>query len=86
MHLSNSRWKALETCTPEPKKHADAKGRPWVPNRPVLEGILWVLKSGARWKDLPKSDYPPYQTCHRRFQQWSEAGIFFKLIQYLHYT
>ena len=40
----------------------------------MLGGILWVLKSGARWKDLPDR-YPPYQTCHRRFQQWARAGV-----------
>ncbi|WP_448518267.1 transposase, partial [Rhodoflexus sp.] len=32
-------------------------------------GILWVLRTGAAWKDLPDR-YPPYQTCHRRYQQW----------------
>jgi hypothetical protein len=47
-----------------------------------LEGILWIVKTGARWKDLPKS-YPPYQTCHRRFQQWVEEGVFDKVIEVL---
>jgi transposase len=36
-------------------------------------GILWVLRTGAPWKDLPER-YPPYQTCHRRFQQWRKNG------------
>jgi hypothetical protein len=35
----------------------------------VLNGILWILGTGAQWCELPKK-YPPYQTCHRRFQQW----------------
>ena len=35
----------------------------------VLNGILWVLRTGAPWHDLPER-YPSYQTCHRRFQQW----------------
>ncbi|WP_448520365.1 transposase, partial [Rhodoflexus sp.] len=36
-------------------------------------GILWVLRTGAAWKDLPDR-YPPYQTCHRRYQQWVREG------------
>lgn len=41
----------------------------------MLGGILWVLRSGARWKDLPER-YPSYQTCHRRFQEWQASGTF----------
>jgi hypothetical protein len=39
----------------------------------VLNGILWVLGTGAQWRELPKK-YPPYQTCHRRFQHWVREG------------
>ena len=35
----------------------------------MLNGILWVLGTGAQWTELPRK-YPPYQTCHRRLQQW----------------
>ena len=35
--------------------------------------MLWVLRTGARWRDLPET-YPPYQTCHRRFQRWVRDG------------
>jgi hypothetical protein len=40
---------------------------------PVLNGSLWILRSGARWQDLP-GRFPPYQTYHRRFQQWVRDG------------
>jgi hypothetical protein len=40
----------------------------------VLNGILWVLRTGAPWADLPDR-YPSYQTCHRRFQQWVRCGV-----------
>jgi len=40
----------------------------------VLDGILWILRTGAPWRDLPER-YPPYQTCHRRFQRWAEEGV-----------
>jgi transposase len=42
----------------------------------------WVVKTGASWRDLPK-DYPQYQTCRRRFQQWVEEGVFGKIIEAL---
>ena len=41
--------------------------------RAVLNGVLWVLGTGAQWRELPEK-YPPYQTCHRRFQQWVRNG------------
>jgi transposase len=40
-----------------------------------MNGILWILRTGAPWKDLPQR-YPPYQTCPRHFQQWVEQGVF----------
>jgi transposase len=66
---------SIGTADPRPPCRPDGRGRPWRDKRSVLEGILWVLRSGARWKDLP-DDYPPYQTCHRRFQHWVQAGVF----------
>ncbi len=48
--------------------------RPTRDPRDVLNGILWILRIGAPWKDLPER-YPPYQTCHRRFQRWIEEGV-----------
>ena len=53
------------------------RGRPWRDNREVLEGILWVMRTEAPWRDMPKA-YPPYQTCHRRFQQWSSRMVLMK--------
>jgi len=51
-------------------------GRPRQDDEKILRGILWVLRSGARWYDLNKDEYPPYQTCHRRFQEWINQGVF----------
>jgi transposase len=48
-------------------------GRPPIPPRPCLEGILWILRTGARWKDLPRS-FPGYATCWRRLKVWTESG------------
>jgi transposase len=48
----------------------------------VLNGILWILRTGAPWHDLPDR-YPPYQTCHRRFQQWQRDGTLTRLLHTL---
>jgi transposase len=45
----------------------------------VLDGVLWVLRTGAPWHDLPER-YPPYQTCHRRFQGWVRAGTLARML------
>jgi transposase len=55
---------------------------PWQDTRPVLNGILWVLGTGAQWRELPKR-YPPYQTCHRRFQQWVREGKLERILRVL---
>lgn len=82
MKLTNSQWKVLEPLLPKAVVRKDGKGRPWKDPRDVLDGILWVLRSGARWKDMP-SDYPPYQTCHRRFQEWVKSGVMEKILRRL---
>jgi len=53
---------------PEPPRRAADRGA-----RDILDGRLWILRTGAPWRNLP-ARYPPYQTYHRRFQQWARAG------------
>ena len=74
MDLSDAEWAILARLIPSPPHRADGRGRPWRDAREVLGGILWVFKTGARWRDLPNR-YPPYQTCRRRSQQWVRAGV-----------
>lgn len=69
MIMTDELWAKIEDFIPAPKRAADGGGRPAYPRRHVLEGILWVLMSGARWKDMP-SNFPCYKTCHRLFQEW----------------
>ena len=58
----------------ELRQRADGRGGRWSEPRRVLNGVLWILRTGAPWQDLP-SRYGPYQTAHRRFQQWRESGV-----------
>ncbi len=67
MDVTKAQWAVVERLIPKPRRRKDRRGRPWRDPREVLGGILWVLRTGAPWKDLPQL-YPPYQTCHRRFQ------------------
>ena len=53
-------------------------GRPAVSFRKVLDGILYVLRTGCQWKMLPK-ECGSGSTCHRRFQQWSISKVFQRL-------
>ena len=52
-------------------------GRPDIPYRKVLDGILYVLRTGCQWKMLPK-EHGSGSTCHRRFQEWNKRGVFKK--------
>jgi hypothetical protein len=65
-----------------PTHDPEKGGRPFLPARDVLNGILWILRTGARWKDLPDR-YPSYQTCHRRFQAWVRDGTFGRILRSL---
>jgi transposase len=72
--LTDAQWATLDRLIPEPTIRKDGRGRPWKDRRAVLNGILWVLRTGAPWADVPNR-YPSYQTCHRRFQQWVRSGV-----------
>src|SRR3954471_22162296 len=81
MDLTDAQWAFLEP-TFRPRRRPDGRGRPWTDARAVLNGVLWILRTGAPWKDLPDR-YPPYQTCHRRFQKWQQDGRFELVLQVL---
>ena len=75
MDLTDQQWAVLHPLIPTPPRRADGRGRPWADNRKLLDGMLWVLRTGAQWEDLPRR-YGSKSTCHRRFQAWVEQGVF----------
>jgi transposase len=81
MDLTEQQWLAIKRFVPRAERRPPGEkgGRPWQPARDVLNGILWVLRTGAPWGDLP-GRYPPYQTCHRRFQTWVRKGLLPKVL------
>jgi transposase len=78
--VTDEQWAVIEPLLPKPKRRADGRGRPRREDREVLNGILWILRSGARWIDLPER-FPPYQTCHRRFQEWVRDGTLKEVLE-----
>ncbi len=82
MELTEAQWEFVEPLLPKPKQRTDGRVRPWRDPRDVLDGILWILRTGTPWRDLPDR-YPPYQTCHRRFQQWCRDGTLEKILHAL---
>ena len=74
--LTDEQWQLISDLFPEPPVGPQG-GRPVTPSRPCVEGILWILRSGARWKDLPKR-FPSASTCWRRHWQWTESGVWEK--------
>jgi len=74
-------WAELQPLLP-PQKALGTPGRPAVPYRKVLDGILFVLRTGAQWKAVPK-EFSSGSTCHKRFQEWERLGVFEKLWQKL---
>ena len=75
MRLSDEQWAVLGPLIPAPEKRSK-RGRPRRSDKEVLEGILWVLRTGAQWEALPKGVYPPKSTCFERFQEWQERNVF----------
>jgi transposase len=63
----------------EPMLPNKPRGVPRVDDRRVLNGIFWVLRSGAPWRDLP-DQYGPYSTCYNRFTRWRRAGVWDRIM------
>jgi transposase len=81
MDLTDAQWAAIRGSIPEPERQGTTAkgGRPWRDPRDVLNGILWILRTGAPWADLPRR-YPPPQTCHDRFQKWEREGVLDRIL------
>ncbi len=69
--LSNEQWARLQPFLPPQKPHT---GRPAVDHRRIINGILWIDRTGAPWRDLPER-YGPWQTVANRFYRWRAAGV-----------
>jgi len=75
--LTEEQWKKIGPLLPAPKRSRRG-GRKPIDNRIVLEGILWILRTGARWQDLP-AKYSSGSTCWRRLRDWEEQGVWLRV-------
>jgi transposase len=82
MDLTEKQWEIIAPLLPELPRRADGRGRPWADNRALLNGMLWILRTGAQWRDLPPR-YGSKSTVHRRFQQWVSNGVFEEILAVL---
>jgi transposase len=69
--LSDRQWQRIEPLLPG---KAGDPGRSGADNRLFVNGVLWVLRSGAHWHDLPER-YGKWKTLHKRFSRWSKAAV-----------
>ena len=76
--LTEAQWRALAPhLSRNPKR-----GQAWSDHRRVIDGILWRLRTGAGWRDIP-ARYGPYQTCYDRFVRWGRDGTWLRILQAL---
>lgn len=73
-------WQRIRPLFP-PEKEPATPGRPPVPFRKVMNGILFVLRTGCQWKALPGCYGCSGSTAHRRFRQWTQAGIIDAIVE-----
>ena len=74
--LTDEQWERLAPLLPPQKP---PRGRPAHDHRRVLNGILWIHRPGAPWRDLPER-YGPWQTVANRFSRWVAAGVWDRLL------
>lgn len=82
LRLSNEQWERIREHFPEENLPEGRAGRKPVPAREVVEGVLWILITGAQWHTLPQC-YSNYKTVHRRFQQWCEREVLREILTQL---
>lgn len=73
-NLTDFEWRVIE-----PQLPIKPRGVPRVDDRRVLNGIFWVLRSGAPWRDLPER-YGPRTTCYNRFVRWRKTGVWGRMM------
>ena len=76
--LSDAAWEAVRNCLPARR----TMGRPPRDPRQVLNGVFWILRTGAPWRDLPEC-YGPWTTVYFRFREWERDGVIDRMMAQL---
>jgi transposase len=73
--LTDQAWAVIAPLLPPNRR----SGGQWADHRRTINGILWRLRTGAPWRDLPER-YGPWQTCYERFRRWQQDGTWDRLL------
>jgi transposase len=76
--LTDEAWERIEPLLPRQRR-----GGRWADHRTVLNGMFWVLNSGAQWRDMPER-YGSWETVYGRYRRWTREGLFDRILQRLH--
>lgn len=80
LRLTDEQWKRVEPLLPTLRTPSAQGGRPPVDRRMVLDGILWVLRTGAAWRDMPQ-EFGAWQTAWRVFDEWNREGTLDRILE-----
>jgi len=76
--LTDDGWERIASLLP-----AQGRGGKWAEHRTVLNGMFWVLNSGAQWRDMPER-YGRWETVYGRYRRWTREGLFGRVLGALH--
>ena len=76
--VTDDEWAVLRDLFPRRRR----VGRPPRDPRQVLNGVMWILRSGAPWRDVPRR-YGPWETVYRRFREWQAHGVLDRMLERL---
>jgi transposase len=77
--LSDDQWAQVQDLLPPNRK----RGGQWKDHRLMIDGILWVLSDGGRWRNLPDR-FGPWQSVYDRFRRWTRRGLWDRILDHLH--
>ena len=78
--ISDEKWAVIGPMLE--KKKTETRGRKRKDDRLMFNGILWILKTGAPWRDLP-AEFGPWNTVHKRFLEWTRLGVWDDILRML---
>ena len=70
--ITSKQWERIQDLFPP--ERTGKRGRPAKNNRDMLNGMIWIARSGAQWRELP-SCYGPWQSVYSRFAKWRDSGV-----------
>ena len=75
--ITDDKWQIISPLLS--KRRKDRRGRKAKDDRLIFNGVLWIMKTGCPWRDLPL-EFGPWQTVYKRFRQWAACGIWDEIL------